>query len=73
MAQPSITSGDESGDCQLLHRRALQLGDSGHPPHADDDSGSPTIPGGQALLQVTEVVTTGGVAVASAGSQGLEQ
>jgi hypothetical protein len=36
------------------------------PSPCDDDSGSPTIPGGQLKLQVTEVVTTGGVAVASA-------
>jgi hypothetical protein len=32
----------------------------------DDDSVSPTIPGGQLKLHITEVVTTGGVAVASA-------
>ncbi len=36
------------------------------PMPCDDDSVSPTIPGGQLKLHVTEVVTTGGVAVASA-------
>jgi hypothetical protein len=36
------------------------------PTPCDDDSVSPTIPGGQLKLHVTEVVTTGGVAVASA-------
>jgi hypothetical protein len=35
------------------------------PMPCDDDSVSPTIPGGQLKLQITEVVTTGGVAVAS--------
>lgn len=36
------------------------------PSPCDDDSVSPTIPGGQLKLHITEVVTTGGVAVASA-------
>src|ERR1700722_18350079 len=36
------------------------------PTPCDDDSVSPTLPGGQLKLHITEVVTTGGVAVASA-------
>jgi hypothetical protein len=36
------------------------------PSPCDDDSVSPTIPGGQLKLHITEVDTTGGVAVASA-------
>jgi hypothetical protein len=36
------------------------------PSPCDDDSVSPTIPGGQLKLHITMVATTGGVAVASA-------
>ena len=36
------------------------------PSPCDDDSGSPTIPGGQLKLHITEVDTTGNTAVAIA-------
>jgi hypothetical protein len=58
-------SGDESANATYFIG-VLCSSASPAPTPCDDDSVSPTIPGGQLKLHVTEVATTGGVAVASA-------
>jgi hypothetical protein len=58
-------SGDESANATYFVG-VLCSSASPAPTPCDDDSVSPTIPGGQLKLHITEVVTTGGVAVASA-------
>jgi hypothetical protein len=58
-------SGDESANATYFIG-VLCSSASPAPTPCDDDSVSPTIPGGQLKLHVTQVATTGGVAVASA-------
>ncbi len=58
-------SGDESANASYLIG-VLCSSATPTPSPCDDDSGSPTIPGGQLKLHITEVVTTGNTAVASA-------
>ncbi len=58
-------SGDESANATYFIG-VLCSSASPAPMPCDDDSVSPTIPGGQLKLHITQVATTGGVAVASA-------
>jgi hypothetical protein len=58
-------SGDESANASYFVG-VLCSSATPAPSPCDDDSVSPTIPGGQLKLHITMVATTGGVAVASA-------
>jgi hypothetical protein len=58
-------SGDESANAEYFIG-VLCSSASPAPTPCDDDSGTPTIPGGQLKLHITEVVTTGNTAVATA-------
>jgi hypothetical protein len=62
-------SGDESANAEYFIG-VLCSSASPAPTPCDDDSGTPTIPGGQLKLHITEVVTTGDTAVATAEVKG---